>query len=67
MWYDVDVALTRFATAICPADQRPKMSTGSNLRREISFPTKQGGLGLPQAAKHAPVWAALSWSHSEAI
>jgi hypothetical protein len=63
VWADADAALDELCSALCPADLRARCRDAAcTLREELALPMHLGGLGIPLAARTAPVMAAGLWS-----
>jgi len=67
VWDEVDRALSRFCSALCPRDLRDRLASPAALRTELSLPQEFGGLGIPRVAVEARLRAADQWTRREAI
>ena len=63
----MDAALDAFVLVLAPADLRGVVGGDSRLRRELALPQDRGGLGIPIAAREAPIRAAEQWSFCDAL
>ena len=65
VWSEVDTALSRFCSTLCPSDLRGRLSS-SRFRAELALPQELGGLGIPRVALEAPIRAGEQWDRRDA-